>query len=101
MAKLLNRCIREIKGQKVVWRPDSIYPCTGFWRIRRVQMDVMSWTASAYPVDGKHPIWNGGCWETMTECLKAGEVHIYGMYGDTIAPGPYKEVVYEQTDEST
>jgi hypothetical protein len=87
MAKLLNKCIPEIRGQKVEWRADSIYPCLGFWRIRRTEMDVMSWSASAYNEKGQC-VWNGGCWETITQCLKAGQVHITGMYHDTISPDP-------------
>lgn len=85
---MLNRCIPEIRGLAVEWRPEALYPCRGFWRIRRVQMDVMSWEATAYLKTGsKNPCWNGGCWETMTECLQSGGVHIYGFRGDTIAPG--------------
>lgn len=93
LAKMLNRCIPEMEnGTKIVWRPESIYPCRGFWRIRRKQMDVMSWEATAYHAVTGQVMWNGGCWETMTECLKAGEVHVYGsLRMDTIAPGPYVE----------
>lgn len=98
---MLNRCIPEVYGQKVTWDESHVYPCRGFWRIRRVQMDVMSWEASARNESGRI-VWNGGCWETMTECLKAGEVHLYGQRMDTIGPGPYKEYeAYEQTDESS
>lgn len=92
LARLLNKCIPDINGELVVWRADALYPCRGFWRIRRVQMDVMSWTATAYRASKPTvSAWNGGCWETMTECLKAGAVHIYGRHMDTIAPGPYDD----------
>lgn len=87
LAKLLNRCIPTINGRSVVWRADSLYPCRGFWRIRRMQMDVMSWEASAYDRDRPDQcVWNGGCWETMTECLKANRIHIYGRRMDTLSP---------------
>lgn len=97
LVKMLNRCIPEIYGQKVTWDETHIYPCRGFWRIRRVQMDVMSWEASARNETGRI-VWNGGCWETMTECLKAGQIHIHFMTGwgrgrsdSWLTPDPPKE----------
>jgi hypothetical protein len=91
LVKKLSRDIPTIRGQKVTWREDAIYPCTGFWRIRRAQLDVMSWTATAFNENGLC-IWNGGCWETMTECLKADKLHIYGRHFDTISPDPESEI---------
>lgn len=91
LAKMLNRCLPEYAGIPIVWKPEAMYPCRGFWRIRRVQMDVMSWEATAYRRDKPdRPVWVGGCWETMTECLKAGAVHFYGQRMDTIGPGEDK-----------
>lgn len=88
LAKLLNHCLTEWRGIPIICKAGALYPCRGFWRIRRVQMDVMSWEATAYRADKPdQPVWNGGCWETMTECLQAGSVHFYGQHGDMIGPG--------------
>lgn len=84
LARLLARDLPIVRNTPVIWRADHIYPCTGFWRIRRVEMDVMSWTATALDKNG-NCVWNGGCWETITECLKAGRVEL-STATDTISP---------------
>lgn len=75
LVKLLQRDIPEYRGRKIVWKPEALYPCRGFWRIRRTEMDVQSWQATAFLADAPDRPWlTTGCWETMTECLKAGAV---------------------------
>lgn len=77
LARLLNRCIPTINGVPVVWKAESLYPCRGFWRIRRSEVDVQSWQATAYNAATGKSQWNGGCWETMTECLQRGAIYMH------------------------
>jgi hypothetical protein len=42
-------------------------PASGYWRQKRA--DVFAWEFHGY-LDGRQVI--SGCWETMTECVKAG-----------------------------
>lgn len=84
LARVLNESIPEWRGFKLEWRADSIYGARGIWRQKR--MDVCSWTATAY--DAARPtqsILHVDCWETMTECVKAGAVGI-NPKGDLVHP---------------
>lgn len=88
LAKLLNRCLPEFHGVPIIWKAEALYPCRGYWRVRRNILDVQSWQATAYRADKPDQVfWTGGCWETMTECLKTGSVQFYGHHMDTIGPG--------------
>lgn len=81
LATLLNHCIPTYRGLDVVWKGDAIFPARGIWRQKR--MDVQSW--SAYCYHGGKPWGMFGCWESMTECIKAGKVELC-KDGETIAP---------------
>jgi hypothetical protein len=93
LVKLLTAAVPEWRGRQIVWKPEAIYPCKGFWRIRRTEMDVQSWQATAFLADKPTQVWfTVGCWETITECLKAKRVGLSDeMNVQTIYPDPVEK----------
>lgn len=66
LAALLNKCFPE-------WdvRPEHLEPASGSYRTNRL-LDVYCWELFTYTKTGLPVVL--GCFDTMTECLKAGSV---------------------------
>jgi len=68
LAKIVSECLG------VDCQPEDLQPAVGAWRTDR-RLDVYCWEVTTRWPDSERPFW-AGCWETMTECVKAGKVHL-------------------------
>lgn len=65
LAEIVSKCLG------VECTPNDLYPARGAWRTD-VRLDVYRWEVVA--TKGNIPF-VAGCWDTMTDCVKAGAVH--------------------------
>ena len=65
LAEIVSKCLG------VECTPNNLYPAKGAWRTD-VRLDVYRWEVVA--TKGNIPF-VAGCWDTMTDCVKAGAVH--------------------------
>ncbi len=65
LAEIVSKCLG------VECTPNDLYPAKGAWRTD-VRLDVYRWEIVA--TKGNIPF-VAGCWDTMTDCVKAGAVH--------------------------
>jgi len=68
LAKIVSDCLG------VDCQPEDLRPAVGAWRTN-LRLDVYCWEVTTQWPSSDRPFW-AGCWSTMTECVKAGKVHL-------------------------